>query len=64
MLPFHWVPRDARGNELPLTKAFATQEEAEAWLSATWEELLSSGAERVELVQEGRVLYGMGLRPR
>ena len=43
--------------------AFDTREEAEAWLGESWADLLSSGAERVELMCEGRVVYEMGLRP-
>lgn len=59
---FHWVPKDSSGNDLPATPSFPTQEAAEAWLSGRWERLLEGGAERVELVCEGRVLYEMGLR--
>ncbi len=59
---FHWAPSDASGNDLPATPSFATQEEAEAWLTAQWQSLLARGAEHVELRHEGRVLYRMGLR--
>jgi hypothetical protein len=63
MAEFRWIPQDAEGKDLAPTEAFASREEAEAWMGREWEALLESGAEYVKLVgDDGGSLYRMGLR--
>ncbi len=57
-----WVLRDASGTEMRATETFSTQEEAEAWMSSGWSELLAEGAESVSLLDGDEVLYEMGLK--
>ncbi len=48
--------------ELGLDQQFATQADAEAWLSASWEDLAEAGLDAVTLYEGDRVIYGpMGL---
>lgn len=43
---------------------FADQGEAEAWLSATWQDLVDRGVDEVTLRCDGEVVYGpMSLHP-
>ncbi len=45
-------------------RSFPTQAEAEAWLAASYEDLLDAGVEAVTLMEEDRVVYGpMSLHP-
>lgn len=63
MAECYWVLHDAAGEELRKTDAFASKDEAEAWMGACWSELLAEGAEAVSLVDErGNTYYKMGLR--
>jgi hypothetical protein len=43
---------------------FASQDEAEDWLSAHWRDLVDAGADEVTLRCDGEVVYGpMSLHP-
>ncbi|MCW2545289.1 MAG: uncharacterized protein JWM40_2841 [Frankiales bacterium] len=43
---------------------FSTQADAESWIGETWRELRESGVHAVNLVEDGRQVYGpMGLDP-
>ncbi|HET7482401.1 MAG TPA: hypothetical protein VFK89_06010 [Actinomycetota bacterium] len=57
-----WVLHDAAGNDLRTSDEFSSKADAEAWMTATWAELLEEGAENVSLVEDGRSIYRMGLR--
>lgn len=57
-----WTLHGPAGEDLRETEAFATREEAEAWMGAEWAALLEEGAETVSLVHGGETLYRMGLR--
>ncbi len=58
---FHWVAEpDAPG--LGLEQRFDGQADAEAWLSAFWEDLRDEGVRTVALWEDDRLVYGpMGL---
>ena len=62
MPPFRWTLVDDEGQELRSSEDFSTKEEAEAWMSAHWAELLEEGAGSVRLSDADVVLYDMGLR--
>lgn len=62
MSGFLWVLHDPSGKELRTTGAFSSREDAEAWMSEKWAELLAEGAESVTLERDGDALYRMGLR--
>lgn len=62
MSSFTWVLIDPHGNEMRSTEAFATKDEAEAWMGAEWATLLEEGAEYVSLREDGAQVYKMGLR--
>ena len=62
MSSFTWTLLDASGKEMRTTDAFASQEEAEAWMGAEWSSLLDEGAEYVSLRSDDSQLYKMGLR--
>ena len=62
MAEFVWKLHDPAGAEMRRTDAFATKEEAEAWMGAEWSSLLDEGAETVSLVSGDETLYRMGLR--
>lgn len=62
MTEARWILKDADGTELRSTDAFASRDEAEAWMGQEWQGLLESGAESVVLVEDDRVVYEMGLR--
>jgi len=62
MPPFSWTLLDDAGVDLRSSEDFATKEEAEAWMSAHWAELLDEGAGSVRLTDDSAVLYDMGLR--
>lgn len=62
MPPFRWTLLDAAGAELRSSEDFATKEDAEAWMSAHWSELLDEGADSVRLTDDAAVLYDMSLQ--
>ena len=49
MPPFRWTLMDDEGQQLRSSEDFGTKEEAEAWMSAHWAELLEEGAGSVRL---------------
>ena len=61
-MAFTWAcadaPDAAAATEVGLGRAFATQAEAEAWLTASYEDLVDAGVDEVTLIEEGRVVYG------
>lgn len=62
MAEYAWVLLDADKRELRATEAFASKEDAEAWMGREWSALLEEGAESVVLKSGERTLYEMGLR--
>ncbi|MDQ3952512.1 MAG: hypothetical protein M3279_06060 [Actinomycetota bacterium] len=62
MAEFVWKLHGPAGEELRTTEAFASRDEAEAWMGAEWASLLDEGAETVSLVNGDETLYRMGLR--
>lgn len=58
---YHWyaegIGEDLR-RETGLDQRFATQADAEAWLTASFEDLLDEGVEEVTLLEGERVVYG------
>jgi hypothetical protein len=62
MSGFRWTLHDRTGNELRATETFESKQEAETWLGDRWMTLLDEGAESVSLLDDGRVVYRMGLR--
>lgn len=62
MSDYFWKLHAAGGEDLRTTEGFASKEEAEAWMGAEWESLLTEGAETVSLVHGDQTLYRMGLR--
>lgn len=59
---WNWVLHDASGTDMRTSERFASKEEAEAWMSDRWAELLDEGAETVSLRADGKHEYRMGLR--
>ena len=59
---WRWRLHDPEGADMRTTDAFASKEEAEAWMGAEWQSLLEEGAETVSLVQGDRTIYVMGLK--
>ena len=61
-MPFTWAadnaPDAAAATEAGLGREFATQADAEAWLTESFEVLVDAGAHAVTLLEEGRVVYG------
>lgn len=59
---YRWVTEPAldagASAEAGLGQAFPTQADAEAWLSASFEDLLDAGAASVTLLEGDRVVYG------
>lgn len=54
---FTWISEstpDAPG----LGEPFPTQADAEAWLTASFEDLVDAGVDEVTLMEEDRVVYG------
>lgn len=41
-----------------LDETFGTQADAEAWLTASYEDLVDAGVDEVTLLEEDRVVYG------
>jgi len=61
MADFTWTLQDEEGDDLRSTEAFATKEDAEAWMGAEWSALRAEGGEYVVLKEGGEVVYRMGL---
>ena len=59
-----WRYLDANREEAGRSDPFVVREDAEAWMGEAWEELLGRGIEEVELLEDDRRLYRMGLRER
>ncbi|MDQ4064890.1 MAG: ComEC/Rec2 family competence protein, partial [Actinomycetota bacterium] len=59
---FAWAVLDASGAEIERTEAFATKDEAEAWMGSEWSTLLERGGESVVLYEGDKRHYQMGLR--
>ena len=59
---FRWLADPAPDAEAAagtgLGQVFPTQADAEAWLTASYEDLVEAGAERVTLLEGDRVVYG------
>jgi len=58
---FRWVLQDESGNEIRTTEAWATKEEAEAWIGAKWQELVDEGGAFVSLREDDEQVYRMSL---
>lgn len=67
MRPFRWSADDVDAQVAAaagLAQSFATQADAEAWLTASYEDLLDAGIDEVTLHQDDHVVYGpMSLHP-
>ncbi|MGI8942522.1 MAG: hypothetical protein ACR2H7_11640 [Actinomycetota bacterium] len=61
MADFTWTLQDEEGDDLRSTEAFATKEDAEAWMEAEWSALRAEGGEYVVLKEGDEVVYRMGL---
>lgn len=65
-MAFFWIAETAPGSivasselaQAGLDVTFATQAEAEAWLTGTYPDLLDLGVEQVSLFEEDRLIYG------
>lgn len=55
---YHWLADPDADDDVGLDQVFATQADAEAWLSASWEELADAGVRTVTLCEGDRVVYG------
>lgn len=62
MSELKWVLKDPDGNTIRASDPFESRDEAEAWMGTEWASLLDEGAETVVLMDEGGVVYEMGLR--
>ena len=64
-MAFTWTtdpPLDADlRSDIGLDEAFATREDAQAWLSDVWPELLDAGAAQVTLFCNNEPVYTMNL---
>jgi hypothetical protein len=60
---YTWVLLEEGGAELRAVEEFGSQQEAERWLSGTWESLAHEGAESVRLLAAGEIVYEMKLGP-
>jgi hypothetical protein len=59
-----WRYLDGEDREMGRSDVFDDQDEAEAWLTASWRDLLAKGVDAVELREDdGDPLYRMSLRP-
>ncbi len=64
-MDFHWHANGVEGDlleETGLDQRFATQADAEAWLTSSFADLLDEGIDAVTLMQGDHIVYGpMGL---
>lgn len=63
-----WQFKDAQGavmdHQIEGGGAFPSQSDAETWLGEEWPSLLEAGVDAVDLLEDGRVVYGpMSLQP-
>jgi hypothetical protein len=62
-----WRYETAAGEPVPGqpgSQAFPTQSDAETWVGEAWRDLLDSGVDRVQLMEDDHVVYGpMSLHP-
>lgn len=60
---FGWSFLDSNGEEIGRSQQFADPESAEAWIGASWLDLLENGIQEVVLFdrQRDQRLYRMGL---
>ena len=56
-----WVLQDESGSDMRSTQEFASQPEAEEWLSQHWQDLAGEGASAVALRSEDGEIYEMSL---
>lgn len=64
-MPFSWVTSEPGAPDAPgLGQVFPTRADAEAWLTASWVDLVEAGVTEVTLLEDDHVLYGpMSLLP-
>lgn len=68
-MSFRWEiaegdPTDAELQDIGFGEPFDTQEAAESWLTASFEDLADAGVTEVSLREDGRLVYGpMSLLP-
>jgi hypothetical protein len=59
-----WRYLDSADAPIGTSDPFDDQEDAEAWLTESWRDLLAEGVEAVELTEDdGQPVYRMSLRP-
>ena len=66
MTTFTWRFEAADGTPLALREdpgPFPSRADAETWVGEWWRSLLGQGVEQVSLLQDGKVVYPMSLRP-
>jgi hypothetical protein len=63
MAAFRWVLLDESDAEMRSSESFASQPEAESWLTSNWRELADEGTASVSLRAEEDVVYTMRLAP-
>ncbi|MEX0832322.1 MAG: hypothetical protein WD757_06105 [Actinomycetota bacterium] len=61
-MTFVWWFLNSEGNSVGSSEPFEDRESAEQWMGRSWQKLLGDGVEKVELFEEDRRLYRMGLR--
>lgn len=61
MSDYRWVLQDEAGKEIRVTDPWPTQEEAEAWMGAAWEDLVAEGGAYVSLRSGDEQIYRMSL---
>jgi hypothetical protein len=63
-MAYSWIHLDGEGRGMGRSGPYGGRDEAEAWLTASWEELAASGVMAVALVEEGGTeVYRMSLEP-
>ena len=61
MTDWTWRSTDKQGNEIRTSEAFASKEEAEAWMGQEWSALRDEGADAVTLFEGDKISYKMSL---
>ena len=61
MTDWTWRSTDRQGNEIRTSEAFASKEEAEAWMGQEWAALRDEGADAVTLFEGDTISYKMSL---